>query len=332
MPSGLQARGRQSAKGFRERCTSLRVLITGASGFAGSHLAAACANDGDEVIGFSRSGEMEIGDGRALDLRDLGATRDAVRSVRPDAIYHLAALSSVGRSWEHPVQTVTENTATAVNILEAVRHEAPDARVVWVSSCEIYAAEQPLPIPEDGELGPATPYAVSKTAGDLLARVYADAHGLHIVRVRPFNHAGPGQLPIFVLSSLARQAAQARRSGAEAVRIVTGNPDTRRDFTDVRDVVRAYRLLAERGSHGVYNVSSGTSASTTDHIRVLSELIAPTRIDHVIDPALVRPHEVMDRRGSHQRLTADTGWEPEIPLRQTIADTVAWWEDHLEEP
>ncbi|HWF71827.1 MAG TPA: GDP-mannose 4,6-dehydratase [Solirubrobacteraceae bacterium] len=310
----------------------MRVLITGASGFAGNHLALACVAAGDEVIGFSRSGEVSTGEGRAVDLRDLAATRDAVRSAEPEVIYHLAALSSVGRSWEHPVETVSENTATAANLLEAVRHEAADARVVWVSSCEIYTADQPLPIGEDGELGPATPYAVSKTAGDLLARVYADAHGLHIIRVRPFNHAGPGQRPIFVLSSLARQAAQARLAGAESIEIVTGNPDTRRDFTDVRDVVRAYRLLAERGKPTVYNVSTGTSVSTTDHIRLLAELIAPTRIDHVVDPALVRKNEVMDRRGSHERLTADTGWAPEIPLRQTVADTVAWWEDELAEP
>jgi GDP-4-dehydro-6-deoxy-D-mannose reductase len=283
-------------------------------------------------VGLSRTGEVTAGEGRAVDLRDLDATRDAVREARPEVVYHLAALSSVGRSWQHPAQTVTENTSTSVNVLEAVRNDAPDARLVWVSSCEVYAAEQALPITEDGELGPATPYAVSKTSGDLLARVYAEAHGLSIVRVRPFNHAGPGQLPIFVLSSLARQAAQARRSKAESIRIVTGNPDTRRDFTDVRDVVHAYRLLAERGGPGVYNVSTGTSVSTTDHISILAELIAPTRIEHVIDPSLVRAHEVMDRRGSHERLTADTDWQPEIPLRQTMADTVAWWEDHLEEP
>jgi GDP-4-dehydro-6-deoxy-D-mannose reductase len=310
----------------------LRVLITGASGFAGRHLAVASTAAGDDVIGFSRSGETSAGEGRAVDLRDLDATRRAVRDARPDTVYHLAALSSVGRSWEAPAQTMTENTATSVNVLEAVRHEAPGARLVWVSSCEVYAAEQPLPIAEDGELGPATPYAVSKTTGDLLARVYAEAHGLAIVRVRPFNHAGPGQRPIFVLSSLARQAAQARREGAEVLRLVTGNPDTRRDFTDVRDVVRAYRLLAERESSGVYNVSSGSSVSTTDQIALLAELIAPIRIDHVVDPSLVRAHEVMDRRGSHDRLTADTGWKPEIPLRQTMADTVAWWEAHLQDP
>ena len=310
----------------------MRVLITGASGFAGGHLAVACAAAGDDVIGFSRGGEVSAGEGQPVDLRDLGATRDAVRGAHPDVVYHLAALSSVGRSWEDPAQTMTENTATAVNVLEAVRHDAPGARVVWVSSCEVYATEQPLPIAEEGELGPATPYAVSKASGDLLARVYAEAHDLDIVRVRPFNHTGPGQLPIFVLSSLARQAAQARRADAEVIRIVTGNPDTRRDFTDVRDVVRAYRLLAERRDAGVYNVSSGTSVSTTDQISLLAELIAPIRIDHVVDPALVRAHEVMDRRGSHERLTADTGWRPEIPLRQTMADTMAWWEARLQEP
>ncbi|HEY5316814.1 MAG TPA: GDP-mannose 4,6-dehydratase [Solirubrobacteraceae bacterium] len=310
----------------------MRVLITGASGFAGGHLAIACAAAGDDVIGFSRSGEIPAGEGRSVDLRDPAATRDAVRSARPDAVYHLAALSSVGRSWEDPAQTVTENTATAVNMLEAVRHEAPEARVVWVSSCEVYSAAQPLPIAEDGELGPATPYAVSKTSGELLARVYADAYGLEIIRVRPFNHAGPGQLPIFVLSSLARQAAQARRSRAEVVRIVTGNPDTRRDFTDVRDVVRAYRLLAERGVPRLYNVASGASVSTTDQMSILADLISPTRIDHVVDPALIRDNEVMDRRGSHERVSADTGWSPEIPLPQTLADTIAWWEEHLPEP
>ena len=310
----------------------LRVLITGASGFAGGHLAASCAAAGDDIIGLSRSGEVTSGQGRSVELRDPVATRDAFREVRPDVIYHLAALSSVGRSWEDPAQTMIENTETAVSVLEAIRHEAPSARVIWVSSCEVYAAEQPLPIAESGELGPATPYAVSKVSGDLLARLYAEAHGLEIIRVRPFNHAGPGQRPIFVLSSLARQAAEARRTRAEVVRIVTGNPDTRRDFTDVRDVVRAYRLLAERGRPGVYNISTGTSVSAGEQLALLAELIAPTRIDHVIDPALVRAHEVMDRRGSHERLTADTGWMPEISFRQTMVDTVAWWEARLPEP
>jgi len=138
-----------------------------------------------------------------------------------------------------------DNTTSAASMLEAVRHEAPDARVVWVSSCEVYGPPASLPLHEDAPLAPANPYAVSKAAGEMLARVYVEAHGLRIVCARPFSHAGPGQLPIFILSSLSRQAAEGRIAGASELKIVTGNPDTRRDFTDVRDIVRAYRLLAE---------------------------------------------------------------------------------------
>jgi GDP-4-dehydro-6-deoxy-D-mannose reductase len=214
-------------------------------------------------------------------------------------------------------------------MLEAVRLEAPDARIVWVSSCEVYGAPERLPVDELAPVKPANPYAVSKTAGDLLAGVYADSHGLDLVRARPFNHAGPGQLPIFIVSSLARQAAEGRLAGADPIRIVTGNPDTRRDFTDVRDVARAYRLLAEQGEPGIYNVSSGRSVSAADHVQLISELLAPARVEHSIDPTRVRAHEVMDLRGAHDRLTAATGWVPEIPLKQTITDAIDWWEQEL---
>src|SRR5436190_16358073 len=176
------------------------------------------------------------GDAGAVDLRDPAAARDLVRSTAPEVIYHLAALSHVGRSWEEPAQTINDNGAIAIGVLEAVRHEAPDARLVWASSCEVYGRPANLPVQESAALAPANPYAVSKTAGDLLAGVYAEAHGLDIVRARPFNHTGPGQLPIFIVSSLAQQAAEGVVGGLERVRVVTGNPDTRRDFTDVRDV------------------------------------------------------------------------------------------------
>jgi GDP-4-dehydro-6-deoxy-D-mannose reductase len=272
----------------------------------------------------------DSGDARRVDLRDALAVRDVVRKVRPDVIYHLAALSSVGRSWEDPARTLGENTATAVNVLEAVRLEAPSARLVWVSSCEVYGAPAQLPVDEDAPVAPANPYAVSKTAGEQLAGLYADAYGLDIVRARPFSHTGPGQLPIFILSSLTRQAAQARLAGESVVKIVTGNPDTRRDFTDVRDVVRAYRLLAAGDSGGIYNVSSGKSVSAAEQVELLAELLAPIRVEHAVDPARVRAHEVMDLRGTHDRLTAATGWQPEIPFAQTMADTLAWWEAELD--
>ena len=284
------------------------------------------------MFGASRRGELpaEAGEGVAVDLRELDAVRRLLADLRPEVVYHLAALSSVGRSWEDPAATVQDNVATAVNMLEALRLDLPDARVVWVGTCESYGPPRQLPVAEDAPLNPANPYAVSKTAGDLLAAVYADAHGLDLVRARPFNHAGPGQLPIFIVSSLAQQAAQANVAGELSIRIVTGNPETRRDFTDVRDVVRAYRLLAERGHAGqIYNVCSGQSISPADQIAVLGELVAPAVIDHAVDPDRVRAHEVMDLRGSNDRIRADAGWQPEIPFRQTMLDTLRWWEHEL---
>jgi GDP-4-dehydro-6-deoxy-D-mannose reductase len=310
----------------------VRVLITGASGFAGAWLTDACAEAGDEVLGVSRSG----GGGHAgtrtarLDLQDADAVRRLIAEFEPEVLYHLAALSHVGRSWEDPATTLAANVSGATSVLEAVRHEAPQCRLVWASSCEVYGPKTDLPVREDAALEPANPYAVSKAAGDMLARVYAEAYGLQIIRARPFNHAGPGQLPIFIVSSLAQQAAQARRDGVTHLRIATGNPDARRDFTDVRDVVRAYRALAVPGvAPGVYNISTGRSVSAAEHVATVADLLAPIAVEHVVDPARVRAHEVMDHRGSFERLHAATGWEPEIPLRQTMADTIAWWESEL---
>jgi GDP-4-dehydro-6-deoxy-D-mannose reductase len=196
--------------------------------------------------------------------------------------------------------------------------------MVAVSSGEVYGPPAQLPVGEDAPLRPQNPYAVSKAAADLLAGMYADAHGMPVVRARAFNHAGPGQSDTYVVSSLCRQVAAGIRAQASPIRVVTGNPDTRRDFTDVRDVARAYRGLAGGGEPGPFNVCSGRTASVRE---LLSELAAQTgaEIDHIVDPGLVRAHEVTEIRGSHERLTAATGWEPEIPLERTLADTVAWW-------
>ena len=267
----------------------------------------------------------------AVDLRDLAAVRAILASARPEVIYHLAALSSVGRSWQDPSRTLSENVDAAVNLLEAVRSSAADARLVWVSSCEVYGVPDRLPIDERASIAPANPYAVSKAAGEMLAAVYAESHGIDVIIARPFSHSGPGQRPIFLLSSLARQAAEGRPAGAERLTILTGNPATRRDFTDVRDVVRAYRLLATAPSlpDRVYNVSSGVSVSAAEQVALLAELIAPIAVEHEVDPTRLRAAEVMDLRGDHSRLTAATGWRPEIELRQTIGETLAWWETQL---
>jgi GDP-4-dehydro-6-deoxy-D-mannose reductase len=317
----------------------VRALITGASGFAGAWLCRECAGGGDEVVALSRRGTVPEGCGSAVsvDLCDGDALGTAVRRARPDVVYHLAALTSVGRSWERPAQTLASNAASSANLLEAIREHAPRARVVWVSSCEVYGSPEPLPASEDAPVRPANPYAVSKAAGEQLARVYAAVYGVDLVVARPFSHSGPGQLPIFLLSNLARQAAEGRRDGVSQLRVLTGNPDTRRDFTDVRDVVRAYRLLGtadlDSGSGlRLFNVSSGISVSAAAQVSLLGDLVAPIEVEHVVDAARVRAHEVMDLRGDPSRLTAATGWRPAIPLRQTMTDTIAYWEQQLALP
>jgi GDP-4-dehydro-6-deoxy-D-mannose reductase len=309
----------------------LKVLISGLSGFAGGYLARACVDAGDEVLGISRSRPTTAtgAEWRSLDLRDQEGLRALLHDFKPDVFYHLAAMSSVGPSWEDPAGTVEDNVAAAINVLESVRFDAPDARVVWVSSGSVYGHAEILPVDEDSPLAPVNPYAVSKTTGDLLAGVYANAYDLDLVRARPFNHAGPGQLSLFVVSALARQAAEARLAGVESVRIVTGNPEPRRDFVDVRDVARAYRLMAAHTERGVYNICSGGSISVLGQIELLEELVAPLRIEHEVDPARVRPHEVMDQFGACDRIREVFGWEPEIPFRQTMLDTVRWWEHEL---
>jgi GDP-4-dehydro-6-deoxy-D-mannose reductase len=313
----------------------MRVLITGASGFAGSWLCRECAEAGDEVVGLSRRGSVPEGCGRGVpvDLRDADAVRVAVSDAAPELVYHLASLTSVGRSWQAPAQTLGDNDAITVGMLEALRHVAGGVPVVWVSSCEVYGNPEQLPATESQRMRPANPYAVSKAAGEMLAEVYAEAYGLDCARARPFSHAGPGQLPIFLLSSLAAQAAEGRRAGVSRIDIATGNPDTRRDFTDVRGVVRAYRLLGQAlvagkpgVAGGVFNVSTGRSVSAGEQVALLSELLAPIEVQHTVDPARVRATEVMDLRGDPAQLRAMTGWEPRIPLRQTMADTIEWWE------
>jgi GDP-4-dehydro-6-deoxy-D-mannose reductase len=298
----------------------VRALITGASGFAGRHLAAACAAAGDVVAGVSRAG--------GVDLRDAEQARAAVEEARPDAVYHLAALAHVGDSWSEPAAFLRDNASMALNVLEAVRAAAPRAVVVAVSSGEVYGPPAGLPVTEDAALRPQNPYAVSKASADLLAGFYADAHGLRVVRPRAFNHAGPGQQPTYAIASFARQAARGAEAGEDPIRIVTGNPDTRRDYTDVRDVARAYRLLAERGEPGVFNVCSGRTASARELLELLAAA-AGTGLDHEVDPELVRAHEVTEVRGDPGRLRAATGWEPEIPLERTLADTVGWWRREL---
>jgi GDP-4-dehydro-6-deoxy-D-mannose reductase len=291
------------------------ALVTGGAGFAGRYLVDLLSGaDGPAPAAPPRA---------ALDLCDAAAVRAAIAQLRPAAIFHLAAFSSPSLSWERPDEALVPNIQMTLNVLEAVRHEAADAALVLIGSGQVYGEREQLPVTEETPLSPGNPYAVSKATGDMLGGQYAEALGMRVVRLRPFNHAGPGQSDEFVVSSLARQVAEAEASGlAEAV-LRTGDPESARDFTDVRDVVRAYSLAATLDG-GVFNVCSGRSASVAE----LVELVAghariPVR--HEVDPARLRAHDARTMRGSHARLSEATGWRPEIPLEQTVRDTLGWW-------
>ena len=305
---------RESEAPERRGAVNGRAFVTGGAGFAGRHLL-------DLLPGATAPSRAD------LDMLDGAAVRAAVREAAPDTVWHLAAKASVGRSWEAPGETIAENVAMTANLLEALREEAPAATVVLISSGEIYGPPDRLPVDEDAPLRPQNPYAVSKAACDLLGGQYADATGLRVVRLRPFNHTGPGQSDDYVVGTLTRQVAEAEAAGLDEAVVHTGNPDSARDFSDVRDVVRAYLAAAGLDS-GVYNVASGRAVS----VRELIELVrAAARIPvrHEVDPARVRAHDVAEVRGSAERLRAATGWTPEIPLDQTVADALEAWRRQL---
>jgi GDP-4-dehydro-6-deoxy-D-mannose reductase len=290
------------------------AFVTGGGGFAGEHLLRLLAR----AVAPSRD---------ELDLLDASAVRAAVRETRPAAVFHLAALASVSRSWEAPSETLTANLRMTVNLLEAVRAEAPAAAVVVASSGEVYGPPERLPVAEDAQLRPQNPYAVSKAACDLLGGQYADAFDMRIVRIRAFNHAGPGQGADYVVGTLTRQVAKAEAARADHVVLRTGNPDSARDFTDVRDIVRAYRAAAELPG-GVYNVCSGRATSVRELVELVTRA-STVPVRHEVDPERVRAHDVPELRGSAERLRAACGWRPEIPLERTVADALEAWRREL---
>lgn len=309
------------------------ALITGVSGFAGRHLASELIDSGAEVFGAGRRAAETppAVRHRVVDLLDADALDRLLLDTQPELVFHLAAEASVARSWRDPAGVIRANVSTTLNLLESVRRHAPEARLLLACSGEEYGVPERLPVDEEHPLRPRNPYAVSKASVDTAAGFYADAYGLRVVRTRAFNHAGPGQTDTYVISALARQVAEAEaRSHDERVEISMGNPHVSRDFTDVRDVVRAYRLALERCDPGAYNVCSGEATLISD---ILDALAAQSvlSVERRTDPALVREDEVSEIRGSHEKLTRATGWRPQIPLEQTLADTLDWWRAKLRE-
>ncbi len=294
----------------------MRALITGGKGFVGQWLAAHLKDRGDEVSVIDI--ETDVADGAAVGR--------VMADIVPDAVYHLAAMTHVGESWEHPGQVLRVNVLGTAEILAAARSIESNPRVLVVSSAEVYGVVTPaqLPLGEDTPTQPASPYAASKLAAEAVAFQAWRGYGQPVIVVRPFNHIGPGQSPNFFVPALAKRIVDARRSGAHSLPV--GTLTTRRDFTDVRDVVAAYRLLVERGVPGdVYNVCSGRDVAMSEVAAQLLEL-AGAEVTLETDPALIRPVDVPVLRGSAERLRAATGWEPNIPLATTLADVLTSWE------
>jgi len=304
-------------------------LITGAGGFVGRHLAERLKADQPEATLYgtlfseNESYSPSIKVVQQLDLKDEHSVRQFVAKCRPDHIYHLAAQAFVPRSFEDPWETLENNIRSQLNIIQTCIALDIRPRMLIISSAEIYGAIQPdeLPLSENTPLRPANPYSVSKVTQDMLGLQYYISHQMPIMRARPFNHIGPRQNTRFVLPAFATQIAKIEAGLQESV-IYVGNLAAQRDFTDVRDIVRAYRFIVERGKPGqAYNIASGRTYSIRQLLDTLLSLTEAT-IEVKVKPELLRPVDIPVIQGDSSRLSQDTGWQAEISFEQTLKDVL----------
>lgn len=316
----------------------MRVLITGISGFAGSHLAELALDKGAKVFGTirwrSRRENIEhLGDKIELidcDLKDSSSVRNCLLRSKPDFIFHLAAQSFVPTSWHAPAETLLTNIIGQVNIFEALRDLKMGPRIQLACSSEEYGMvyDNEIPIKETNPLRPLSPYAVSKVTQDMLGYQYFMSYGMEIVRTRAFNHTGPRRGYVFVTSNFAKQIAEIEKGKKEPV-IYTGNLEAKRDFSDVRDVVRAYWLALEKGEAGeVYNIGSGRAITIKE---MLDMLLSKSKVKVTMkqDPARMRPSDVELLVGDYTKIKEKTGWKPEIPLEKTLEDLLDYWRERV---
>ncbi len=319
---------------------AVRVLITGVTGFVGSHLAEFALARGAEVWGSCRwrSKTENIDHMRdqlhlvECDLRDLSSVQHLVEQAAPDYIVHLAAQSFVASSWHTPAETLYTNSVSQVNLLEAIRPRKADApRFLAIGSSEEYGQvyDDELPIRETNPLRPLSPYAVSKVTQDLMGYQYFQSYGMPIIRTRAFNHEGPRRGDVFVTSNFARQVAEIE-AGKRAPVIHVGNLKARRDYTDVRDIVRGYWRLLEAGDPGdVYNLCSGRAWAIQE---VLDFFLAKSRARGITtkeDPARLRPSDVPVLLGDASKIEKAVSWRPQIPFEQTLEDTLDYWRSRV---
>lgn len=295
----------------------MKALVTGANGFVGRHLAEHLRSCGDDVVLMDRANG-------GADLTNRREVSDEIAAAEPEVIYHLGGASDVGGSWTHPIETFEANANGTLHVLVAAR-EVGARRVLVVSSADVYGKVEPheLPLTEESPLRPTSPYAASKVAADHLGQQAWLGHGLEVLRVRAFNHIGPGQSDRFVVPAIAERVARNELTGGHEVPV--GNLSARRDITDVRDVVRAYRMLVENGAPGeVYHVCSGKDVQISDIAdRLLARAGHPMHL--VSDPARMRPVDLAVLRGSNEKLRAATGWQPDHSLDDTLRDVLDDW-------
>lgn len=311
----------------------MKALITGISGFVGSHMAEFLLQKQVEVVGTIRHRSRmdhikHLNDIRLVEceLRDPFSVDSLIKDLKPDLIFHLAAQSFVPTSWNSPVDTIHNNVAGQMNIFEAVRRDGVDCKIQIACSSEEYGHVEPdeVPIKETNPLRPLSPYAVSKVAQEFLGYQYFKSYGLHIVPTRTFNHTGPRRGEQFVTSNFSKQIADIEKGKKPPV-IYVGNLEAKRDFTDVRDVVRAYWLALEKGEPGVtYNIASGTCYTIRE---MLNKLLTMSNVEIEIkeDPARLRPSDVEILLGDYTNFHLQTGWKPEIPFEQTLWDLLNFW-------
>lgn len=305
----------------------MTVLLIGASGFAGGHLATAMRPAGLELVTASTDGE---GADLACDLLDPASVAGAVAEAQPEAIVNMAGQASVAASWKQPRQTFELNAIGVLNLLEAAASSAPQPYLLCASSADAYGTPEPgdLPLTEETPLRPVSPYGSSKAAMETLVGQYARSHGIRAGVVRAFNQIGPGQSPQFIASSLARQIAEAELRGEERLEMTVGNVSAARDFTDIRDSAQAYVSMVENELTGTYNLCSGKALKIEELIdRMASQ--SRLAVEVKIDPALVRKSDPPLVVGSNSRLRDETGWQPRIPIGETVAAMVDWWREHL---
>lgn len=318
----------------------MRILITGITGFAGSHLAEyIIENHQDaEIFGLrrwrSRLENINHIKHRVrlieADLKDESSIVRALKESKPNRIFHLAAHSYVPTSWRMPTEVIINNIGGETNLFEAVRRTCPRAKIQIAGSSEEYGLVEPheIPIKETNPLRPLSTYGVSKVAQDLLGWQYYKSYGMRIVRTRAFNHTGPRRGEVFVCSAFAKQIAKIEKIKSTPI-ITTGNLDAIRDFTDVRDVARAYWLALEKGRIGeVYNIGSGRQISMKNILELLLD-IAQIGAEIVIDPDQYRPSDVPILACDYSRFAKQTGWRPEVGLRQTLADLLNYWRNRI---